>query len=129
MEDVDLSKNPEAWAGDIQEGASLLVGSYTSLFFNKSLPHILFLLKYDNPISVHYSPEFNSLFFSSRYVFLRKAFGKSVITEALASRTGYVYNANLLETMQKRPFIRFDLHQLKTELPHTSNNVEQTYRL
>jgi glucosamine 6-phosphate synthetase-like amidotransferase/phosphosugar isomerase protein len=117
MEDVDLKKPQECWAKGFQEAAALLVGSYTTLFFNRTLPHLLFLLKFNNPISVHYSPDLNALFFSSRYVFLRKAFGKSVITEALASKTGYVFDARSLETRRKQPCMKFGLHQLKTELP------------
>ena len=117
MEDVDLSEPVEYWGKQIGEAASLLVGSYTTLFFNRSFPRILFLLKYDKPISVHYSPDLNSLFFCSRYVFLRKAFGRSVVTEALPSKTGYVFDARQLITHQKTPFYNFDIHPLKTYLP------------
>jgi glucosamine 6-phosphate synthetase-like amidotransferase/phosphosugar isomerase protein len=117
MDDVDLTKPPENWGKEIRDASSLLVGSYTTLFFNRSLPSMLFLLKYDKPISVHYSPELNSLFFCSRYVFLRKAFGRSVVTEALPSKTGYVFDARTLEDNRKQPSIRFNLHQLTRELP------------
>jgi len=117
MEDLDFSKPAENWGKEMREAASLLVGSYTTLFFNRSFPRILFLLKYDKPISIHYSPELNSLFFCSRYVFLRKAFGRSVVTEALPSKTGYVFDAHLLTEYRKTPFMKFDLHQLTKKIP------------
>jgi len=117
MDEVDLTEPFGKWANGIKTVASLLVGSYTTLFFNKAFPHMLFLLKYDNPISVHYCSDLNALFFSSRYVFLRKAFGKSVIAEALPSKTGYVYDATLLKQKQKEPAIQFGLSQLKKQYP------------
>jgi len=124
MEEVDLMEPFEKWADGIKTVASLLVGSYTTLFFNKALPHMLFLLKYDNPISVHYCPDLNALFFSSRYVFLRKAFGRSVITEALPSKTGYVYDATVLKQKQKEPAIQFGLSQLKKQYPCSEKRAE-----
>jgi len=101
----------------IQDAATLLVGTYTTLFFNCNFPHKLFLLKYNNPISVHYAPALNALFFSSRYVFLRKAFGKSVITSALPSETGYVYDSRLLKYLRKKPLHHFALESKKQIIP------------
>ncbi len=117
IDEIAPAQPLKGYIQEIKETSSLLVGSYTTLFFNRSLPHNMFLLKYDNPISVHYAPYLNCLFFSSRYVFLRKAFGRSVITEALPSKKGYVFDSRLLPELKKRPLLQFSLHELKKEIP------------
>lgn len=97
------------YARRLHDLSMLLVGSYTILYFHPNEPYRLYLLKYNNPVSVHYEPELNSLFFSSRYVFLRKAFGRSVITEALPSKMGYVFDARLIKAKGKLPLLAFPL--------------------
>ena len=61
----------------------LLQGRFTFLAVDRRAPHKLLVLKHNNPLSLHFEPAWNALVFSSRYIFLRKAFGHSVITEAL----------------------------------------------
>jgi len=107
---------------EVKEKATLLVGSYTTLSFNRNFPQRLLLLKYDKPISVHYSPDLTSLFFSSRYVFLRKSFGKSLITEALQSKKGYIFDVNFLLDLKKTPVAQFDLEELKVVHWYTDNS-------
>ncbi len=89
--------------------SDFLHGSYTSIYLHPEEPSRLYLLKYNNPMSVHYSPGHQALFFSSRYIFLRKAFGRAVITEALPSRSGYVFDARQISKMGKSPFLTFPL--------------------
>ena len=117
MDTIDPHLSFNKYTDAIQNAASFLVGTYTTLFFNCNFPHKLFLLKYNNPISVHYAPALNALFFSSRYVFLRKAFGKSVITSALPSETGYVYDSRLLKDLKKEPLHHFELKSKKQVIP------------
>jgi len=116
MDEIDPSQPLEGYVEEVRSAASLLVGSYTTMFFNRILPHNIFLLKYDNPISVHYAQDLNSLFFSSGYVFLRRAFGRSVITEALPSKRGYVFDSRLLNERKKQPLLHFALQELKKEI-------------
>ncbi|MBU0494957.1 MAG: hypothetical protein KKB13_24195 [Chloroflexi bacterium] len=46
--------------------------------------------------SLEYEPALQALFFSSRYLFLRQAFGHSVITEALDPGQAHLFDAELL---------------------------------
>ncbi len=117
LDNIDTKLAFNKYIARIQKAAYLLVGTYSTLFFNCNLPHKLFLLKYNNPISVHYDPELNALFFSSRYVFLRKAFGKSVITKALPSKTGYVYDSRLLNELGKEALYQFVLKSKEEAIP------------
>ena len=103
--DISIDKQSEA----LSRMSNLLHGSYTTIYLHPDDPSRLYLLKYNNPMSVHYSPECQALFFSSRYIFLRKAFGRAVITEALPSQSGYIFDSNLIQKNEKKPFLSFPL--------------------
>ncbi len=109
LDGISGAMNHPSYAGKVQDFSRLLVGSYTILYFNPALPWQIYLLKYKNPISVHWSRELGALFFSSRYLFLRKAFGKIVITEALPGRTGFIFDARCIEKQGKQPCDSFSL--------------------
>ena len=64
---------------------------------------VLLVLKRGNPLCLHYEPSLKALFFSSRYLFLRKAFGRAVITEALSNETAYLFDALRLPVLGKQP--------------------------
>ncbi|MBN2391897.1 MAG: hypothetical protein JXR84_14310, partial [Anaerolineae bacterium] len=57
-------------------------------------------------------------FFSSRYLFLRKAFGRGVITEALESGYGFYFDAEALPENGNQPSSSFEiaLHSETTEV-------------
>lgn len=61
----------------------LLKGQFTILACHLDAPHQLLALKHENPLCVHYESAWKGLVFSSRYLFLRQVFGRSVLTEAL----------------------------------------------
>lgn len=103
--DVSLTSQCSALSGL----SALLHGSYTTLYMHPKDPYRLYLLKYNNPMSVHYAPDLQGLFFSSRYLFLRKAFGRAVITEALPSRQGYIFESRLIPRRGKQPILTFPL--------------------
>ena len=67
------------------------------------------VLKHLRPLCLHYEERWQALFFSSRYIFLRKAFGRSVITEALDSGKGYYFDAAQLPDYGNRPIFTFDI--------------------
>ncbi len=61
----------------------LLQGQFTFLACDQRAPYRLLVLKHNNPLCLHYHPGWSAIIFSSRYIFLRKAFGQSMITEAI----------------------------------------------
>lgn len=97
----------EQYLDGIARRVKLLLGSFTTLFFNKKKPTQLFCLRYNNPISSHFDEEIQCLFFSSRYIFLRKTFGRVVISEPMAGQTGFVFDALALPQKKKRPLMTF----------------------
>lgn len=96
---------------EISARVRLLCGSFTTLFFNKKKPTQLFCLRYDNPISCHFDEALGCLFFSSRYIFLRKTFGRVVISEGMSGKTGFVFDALTVQQGKKEPICTFPLQE------------------
>ncbi|XOF34822.1 MAG: class II glutamine amidotransferase [Candidatus Electrothrix sp. YB6] len=93
----------------LYEQSGKIIGSYAVLYVNPTLPYCVFLLKYKNPVSVHWDNELGALFFSSRYLFLRKTFGRAAITDGLPGRTGFMFDAARLQQNGALPARRFRL--------------------
>lgn len=111
LDQVDASLPFPAYCQGLQQATNLLLGSFTTLFYNRQFPATLFCLRYENPISIHYDQDLQSLFFSSRYVFLRKTFGRAVISPGMPGRTGFVFDAEKMNVLGKIPTLTFDLSQ------------------
>lgn len=103
------------YPSEIQELTKRLTGSFTTLSVHLSCPQEVLVLKYDQPVSYHYSRSLHSLFFSSRYIFLRKAFGKQVITEALQSKTAFVFNLMAKSRVPGEAQLSFPIVAAKTK--------------
>lgn len=93
----------------VQRQVALLEGFFTTLSIDLRRPTRLLILKYLRPLCLHYEKRLNALFFSSRYLFLRKAFGHTVITEALESKQGFIFDAEQLLKKGSIPQCCFDI--------------------
>ena len=96
--------------------ATELRGSFTCLFYHSRQPVRLVCLRYDNPISTYYAPELKTLFFSSRYLFLRKTFGRQVISPPMPARTAFVFESSTLTKAQARPLATVALEEKRMTL-------------
>ncbi len=94
---------------EVQREMSRLHGSFAILAVDIRSPGRLLVLKNFRPLCIHYEERFGALFFSSRYVFLRKAFGRSVITEALKSERGFCFDAERLLERGNEPLCTFPI--------------------
>lgn len=97
-----LSHNGQ-YLPQIRERLRHVEGTFATLSVDLRQPTQLVALKYDNPLCLHYEPSLAALFFSSRYLFLRQAFGRSVITEALAPSHAYLFAAEQLPRSGMQP--------------------------
>jgi len=104
------------YAALLQERVSLLEGTFATLSVDLRRPAGLLVLKHLQPLCLHYEQEWQALFFSSRYVFLRQAFGRSVITEALESGRGFYFDAQQLPQNGTRPVFSFDIVEMAPRL-------------
>lgn len=93
----------------VRQQVTLLRGRFATLSVDLRRPTRILALKYDMPLCVHYHEPWNALCFSSRYLFLRKAFGRSVITEALSTRHAYLFDAMRLSELGKEPVAMLSL--------------------
>ncbi len=81
----------------------LLQGKFTFIAADRRVPDKLLVLKHNNPLSLHFEPDWNALVFSSRYIFLRKSFGRGVITEALPHDELLLFEATTLARRGHKP--------------------------
>ncbi len=109
----------------LQTVVRCLEGRFATLSIDLRRPTRLLALKHLQPLCLHYEPAVEALFFSSRYVFLRRAFGRSVVTEALESGCGFSFDALTLPARGNRPletWSLFDQHSdfsaLGLEIPN-----------
>lgn len=106
----------EGWATEegvpsaaARQQALLLDGTFATLSVNLCRPSRLLALKHACPLCLHYERGLQALFFSSRYIFLRRAFGRSVVTEALSPDHGFTFDALDLPVAAGQPRAAFAL--------------------
>lgn len=87
----------------VWEKVQLLEGTFATLSVDLRKPTGLLVTKNMMPLCLHYEERLGALFFSSRYLFLRRAFGHSVVTEALPSGRGFYFNAQQLPDKGNEP--------------------------
>ena len=105
--------NSRNYLQKLRQDLNLIKGSFTILAVDLTLPNRLIVAKKDRPLCLHYEPSWNALIFSSRYLFLRKAFGKQVISEALESGYIYWFDAFLLKKLKTNPLKKILLNHSK----------------
>lgn len=88
---------------ELSRKASLLQGTFATISIDLRDPCGLIVIKQKRPLSIHYHAPWNALVFSSRYVFLRKAFGQGVITEALESGMLFYFHAKYIQARKHQP--------------------------
>ncbi len=82
-----------AYADAVRARINRLEGNFATISIDLRNPGRAVVLKYNRPLCIHADRDDNVFYFSSRYIFLRKAFGRSVITEALDSDSIYLFDA------------------------------------
>ena len=103
LEPLDPRKLNGDYLSAARERLHLLRGQYTFIASDQRAPTKLMVLKHLNPLCIHYEKSWNALVFSSRYIFLRKAFGRSVITETLPNDELLIFDAQTIEKHASNP--------------------------
>ncbi|HEY76689.1 MAG TPA: hypothetical protein G4O00_11010 [Thermoflexia bacterium] len=109
LDTVDPIQSDGRYPKLLEETTRLLEGTYAILAVDLRRPTGLLAMKRLRPLCLHYEPAWKALFFSSRYLFLRRAFGRAVVTEALESGYGYYFDALRLPELGNRPVFTFPL--------------------
>ena len=106
---VDPTRVNGQYPSLLRKQVLMLEGTFSTLSIDLRNPTGLLALKHLRPLCVHYERRWEALFFSSRYIFLRKAFGRSVITEALDSGYGFYFDACHLPKKGNQPDFTFEI--------------------
>jgi len=116
---IDPTTSNGHYATDLRRHINLLDGRFATLSVDVRKPTQLLALKHLRPLCLHYEAPLQTLFFSSRYIFLRRAFGRAVVTEALDSGFGFCFDALRLPELGSHPVETFELAP-GTETPRRS---------
>lgn len=100
----------DSYLHTIQPGLQQLKGNFTFLAGDTRMPGNLLLVKHHQPLSAHYQMSWQSLIFSSRYIFLRKKFGHRVRTNFLAPDQLILYDAVRIHEQQLLPVATLPLY-------------------
>jgi glucosamine 6-phosphate synthetase-like amidotransferase/phosphosugar isomerase protein len=126
QEKVDPGQPLPGYCKAMQERANWLDGIFATLSVDLRNPTQLVILKHRRPLCLHYEASLQALFFSSRYVFLRLAFGQSVIMEILEDGFGYCFDALSLPTWGSSPVYNFELTPGNGHFPCQNAHVSET---
>jgi glucosamine 6-phosphate synthetase-like amidotransferase/phosphosugar isomerase protein len=80
-----------------------LQGQFTFMACDRRTPTKLLVVKHRNPLSLHFQSEWKALIFSSRYLFLRKTFGRAVAVETLPHDQLLLFESGLLPQSGHHP--------------------------
>ncbi len=109
LDGIDPTRRDGDYMEAVRARVNLLRGIFAVLAVDRRAPTRLLVLKHLRPLCVHYEREWQALFFSSRYLFLRRAFGRGVITEALESGYGYCFDALEIPRLGSSPLYFFEI--------------------
>ena len=109
LDTLDPVRSNGHYRHGIRSQVALLDGIFATLSVDLRAPWGLLALKEQRPLCLHYEPEMQALFFSSRYIFLRRAFGRAVLTEALESGHGFYFDARQLREKGNEPQFEFEI--------------------
>lgn len=107
---ADVSPTPSnGYLATVATRLRLLDGDFTFIACDQRAPTQLLVLKHNNPLCAHWHAEWNALIFSSRYVFLRQAFGHPVSAEALPHHRLTLFDALTLPRRGLEPVATYAL--------------------
>jgi glucosamine 6-phosphate synthetase-like amidotransferase/phosphosugar isomerase protein len=103
-----------AYLDAVQAQLRHLQGDFTFLACDCRAPDKLLVVRHHNKsLSVHFQPGWNVLIFSSRYIFLRKRFGRALLAEELPRDHLLLFEARSLAQTGHRPAAAVDLQLSK----------------
>jgi len=103
IEKINPIHKDVSYLSSILPFVQLLKGEFTFLAIDQRSPSQMVVLKHKNPLCIHFHRQWNALIFSSRYIFLRKIFGHSIVAETLKQDHLMLFDANHIAEMGISP--------------------------
>jgi len=100
---ADPASSPRKYLDTLGQRIQLVKGEFTFLACDQRRPEHIVVAKHANPLWIYFHRQWNALIFSSRYVFLRKAFAGSVLAESLPQDVLMLFDARLLPQLGCTP--------------------------
>jgi glucosamine 6-phosphate synthetase-like amidotransferase/phosphosugar isomerase protein len=100
------------YLAEVRAKLQQLQGKFTFLSIHQHAPEKLLLIKHQNPLSLHFHAPWNALIFSSRYIFLRKIFGRALLAEKIPRNQLMLFDAYRLPQLGYVPVDSLPLHEL-----------------
>lgn len=103
LEPSSSSQPNDDYLTAIHQRLQFLSGKFTFLSCDIRAPEKLLVIRHHNPLSLHFHTDWNALIFSSRYLFLRIAFGRAALFEHLPKDQLLLFDAYALPQLGSRP--------------------------
>ena len=103
LAEVRPTADAEGYLTSVRSQLEPLEGQLTFLACDRRAPTRLIAARDDNPLCLHYHVAWNALIFSSQYVFLRMAFGQSLLAETLGYGQLLLFDASTLFRRRAEP--------------------------
>jgi len=103
LESLTSSQLNGGYLTEICQRLQLLEGEFTFLSCDIRAPEKLLVIRHQKPLSLYFHAGWNALVFSSRFLFLRKTFGRAVLFEPLPKDQLLLYDAFALPHLGTRP--------------------------
>ncbi len=115
LNELAPSRDPARYVADVAKIIGEMNGIITMLSVDLRRPHWLLIVKNGAPLSFHYDAALRALFFSSRYLFLRKTFGHDVVFEKLPRASVMLYDARELPEIVARTALQEKVYAKRRE--------------
>lgn len=102
LDRLSPTRSSEAYLNDIAVAVAQMRGRLAVIAMDWQHPGRLIVVKNRATLSMHYDAELDILCLSSRYLFLRKAYGYSVAREKLPTQSVMLFDASHLPNMVAR---------------------------
>ena len=111
LQPISIQEHNGNYLNLVRQQIQRLQGRFTFLACDRRAAAKLLVVKHQNPLCLHFHVRWNAHILSSRYIFLRKAFGHSVITEALPHDRLLLFDATQLPDFGNQPISQCKLYE------------------
>ncbi len=124
---VEVDGSHARYLSGVRDSLRPVRGTFASLSVDLRLPERLLVLKEASPLCLHYEDRLGALFLCSRYLFLRKAFGRPVVTSALPQHGAYLFDATAPDGLSGMPSAEVELAASAAVTPQVVEEPPQSF--
>lgn len=104
-----ISPGNKQYPHTLAERAMLLQGTFATISLDLRDPQGIVVTRHHKPLCMHYHAPWQAIIFSSRYLFLRKTFGKAVTSETLPNTSLCYFHGSQPPSARHAPLATYHL--------------------